>query len=236
MAIINFNIDADGVEDFHATLRKLLAGDGAKTLVIDHVSRAIEQKPVAPVIIPVDDTVADLVVVQTDNTPVTNDAVLDAHGHPWSAALHASTKALTKEGIWRMKPGAVRPNPMPGYPMEAIEVVAEPEPVTEVVETSDAVEVVETSDADEAEMWMDAAGDAPVATVPAREWTDADLSKLCNQAAKALEPKGAVPALKELVAIYSASGTVPHSRNVPVEDRERFAGEVEALANITYEG
>jgi hypothetical protein len=95
---------------------------------------------------------------------------------------------------------------------------------------------VETSDADEAEMWMDAAGDAPVAPVPGREWTDADLSKLCNQAAKALEPKGSVPALKELVAIYSASGTVPHSRNVPVEVRERFASEVEALANIIYEG
>ncbi len=50
--------------------------------------------------------------------PTDGDAELDAHGHPWSADLHASTKGKTKEGLWRMKPGAVRPDPKPGFPIE----------------------------------------------------------------------------------------------------------------------
>lgn len=41
---------------------------------------------------------------------------IDAHGHPWSAELHASTKTLTKEGLWRMKVGVSRPAPLPGFP------------------------------------------------------------------------------------------------------------------------
>lgn len=33
----------------------------------------------------------------------------DAAGWPWSADLHASTKAKTKDGLWRMKVGVRRP-------------------------------------------------------------------------------------------------------------------------------
>lgn len=41
---------------------------------------------------------------------------VDAHGHPWSADLHAATKTLTKDGLWRMKVGVSRPDPLPGFP------------------------------------------------------------------------------------------------------------------------
>lgn len=42
---------------------------------------------------------------------------VDAHGWPWSADLHASTRNLTKEGLWRMKVGVSRPDPKPGFPI-----------------------------------------------------------------------------------------------------------------------
>lgn len=41
---------------------------------------------------------------------------IDAHGHPWSADLHAATRNITKDGLWRMKVGVKRPDPLPGYP------------------------------------------------------------------------------------------------------------------------
>lgn len=44
--------------------------------------------------------------------------VTDAHGHEWSADIHAASKSLTKAGLWRMKVGASRPDPKPGYPVE----------------------------------------------------------------------------------------------------------------------
>jgi hypothetical protein len=43
---------------------------------------------------------------------------LDAHGHPWSADLHAASKGKTTQGLWRMKVGKRRPDPAPGYPLD----------------------------------------------------------------------------------------------------------------------
>ena len=52
-------------------------------------------------------------------TPTKSDiAELDAHGHPWSADLHSPTKSKTTAGLWRMKVGATRPDPAPGYPLD----------------------------------------------------------------------------------------------------------------------
>lgn len=45
-------------------------------------------------------------------------SVIDAHGHAWSADLHAASQSFTKAGLWRMKVGATRPDPKPGYPVE----------------------------------------------------------------------------------------------------------------------
>lgn len=43
---------------------------------------------------------------------------IDAHGHPWSADLHAASKSKTTAGLWRMKVGKSRPAPLPGYPLD----------------------------------------------------------------------------------------------------------------------
>ncbi len=45
--------------------------------------------------------------------PAATDGDVDAQGWPWSADLHASTKAKTKDGLWRMKVGVARPAPKP---------------------------------------------------------------------------------------------------------------------------
>lgn len=47
----------------------------------------------------------------------TNAVEIDAHGHPWSADLHAASKGKTSAGLWRMKVGARRPAPLEGYPI-----------------------------------------------------------------------------------------------------------------------
>jgi hypothetical protein len=46
---------------------------------------------------------------------------LDAGGWPWDLELHAATQSLTKTtaGLWRMKVGAKRPDPKPGFPKVA---------------------------------------------------------------------------------------------------------------------
>lgn len=49
----------------------------------------------------------------------TEDGTLDADGWPWDEAMHAGTKAKTGAGLWRMKVGATRPAPKPGYPKPA---------------------------------------------------------------------------------------------------------------------
>lgn len=43
---------------------------------------------------------------------------IDADGHSWNAEIHAASKSKTKAGLWRMKVGAARPAPMPGYPIQ----------------------------------------------------------------------------------------------------------------------
>lgn len=48
----------------------------------------------------------------------TETADIDAHGHPWSADLHAASKSKTTAGLWRMKVGKSRPDPKPGYPLD----------------------------------------------------------------------------------------------------------------------
>lgn len=43
---------------------------------------------------------------------------LDAHGHPWSAELHAASKSKTRAGLWRMAVGKSRPAPAKGFPLD----------------------------------------------------------------------------------------------------------------------
>ncbi len=73
----------------------------------------------------------------------------------------------------------------------------------------------------------------PAQETAARVWTDADLSKLGNQAAQKL---GNPDPIKQVIAKYTPEGEVAHSRNVPADQRGAFAAEIEALAGIEFAG
>lgn len=74
---------------------------------------------------------------------------------------------------------------------------------------------------------------ANAAPAAARSWTDADLSKLCNQAALAA---GGPEKVKPIIAEFMPEGVTPHSRHVPEAKREEFAQKVEQAHGITYAG
>jgi hypothetical protein len=137
---------------------------------------------------------------------------IDAHGHPWSADLHASTKGKTKDGLWRMKVGVTRPAPLPGFPVDEDD---------EFAAFRNAAAASDATDKTAAE------------SIPARQYSDADLGALCNQAAVKLGDPGPV---KAIIAKYTPEGSVAHSRNIPTEQRAAFVGEVEAAAGITFVG
>ncbi len=168
---------------------------------------------------------------------------IDAHGHPWSADTHASTKGKTKDGLWRMKVGVSRPDPLPGFPVEeeatgtssATDTPSATSPAATEAEDAPAA----TGDEDEfaafraAAATSEATDAAAAASVPARQLSDADLGALCNQAAVKL---GDPSPVKEIIAKFTPEGQVAHSRNIPAERREEFAKEVEAKAGIEFAG
>jgi len=172
-------------------------------------------------------------VAGTETTPVaaasseaSTDGELDAGGWPWSADMHASTRAKTGAGLWRMKPGVSRPDPKPGFTGTA-ETSA---PVSEPVTSTTAAVV----DEDEFAAFRAAAGQTTATAAPSvRTWADADLSKLCNQAAMKV---GGPDGVKALIAKFVPAGETQHSRSIPAEQREAFAKEVEATHGIVYEG
>jgi hypothetical protein len=171
---------------------------------------------------------------------------LDAHGHPWSADLHASTKGKTKDGLWRMKVGVARPAPAPGFPKDAAASGGTTgttsggtgsEPGASA--TGQAAGPATGEDEDEFAAFRAAAEQsnatdaAAAAAAPARKWTDADLGALCNQAAVKL---GDPAPIKTIIASFVPEGQVPHSRNIPDARREEFAQAVEKAAGITFAG
>lgn len=178
-------------------------------------------------------------------SPPVTDGVVDAHGHPWDENLHASTKTQTKEGLWRMKVGVTRPEPLPGFPKEtpATGTSSETASTTATSETATAAASAPATTAEDdddefaafraAAAKADAEDSAAVASIPARKWTDADLGTLCNQAAVKL---GDPTPIKELISKFVDEGTVAHSRNIPEAKREEFAKAVEAKAGIEFAG
>jgi hypothetical protein len=184
----------------------------------------------------------------TDASP--SDAEVDAHGHPWSAELHASTKGKTKDGLWRMKVGVTRPAPLPGFPVDnsgsnAGTGTSQETPsssATSPAATDQGAGQSATSggeDEDEfaafraAAAASDATDAAAAASVPARAYSDADLGALCNQAAVKL---GDPTPIKEIIATYTPEGQVAHSRNIPEDKRAEFVAAVEAKAGIEFAG
>ena len=167
----------------------------------------------------------------------TDDGTVDAHGWPWSADLHASTKGMTKDGLWRMKVGVSRPDPKPGFPIGATGTAstgAESSAAASApAETASPVEDDEFAAFREAAAKADANDAAAKANVPARKWTDADLGALCNQAALKM---GDPQPVKDIIATFVPTGEVAHSRNIPDEKRAEFAAVVEAKAGIEFAG
>lgn len=179
------------------------------------------------------------------------DVETDAHGHPWSAELHASTKGKTKDGLWRMKVGVSRPAPLPGFPADNAATgagtgtssetkvpfatsgtatdSASGQPATPGPEEDDEFASFRTAAAASEATDAAAAASAPTA----RNWSDADLGALCNQAAVKL---GDPTPIKEIIAQYVPAGEVAHSRNIPADKREDFAKAVEAKAGIEFAG
>lgn len=175
---------------------------------------------------------------------------IDAHGHPWSADLHASTKGKTKDGLWRMKVGVSRPDPLPGFPADnaasgagtgTSSETGAPSATSQTA-TDSASGQPDTSGGEEDEFaafraaaaTSDAADAAAAAAAPtARQFSDADLGALCNQAAVKL---GDPTPVKEIIAQYVPAGEVAHSRNIPADKREEFAKAVEAKAGIEFAG
>jgi hypothetical protein len=176
---------------------------------------------------------------------------IDAHGWPWSADLHASTKGQTKDGLWRMKVGVTRPDPKPGFPIEGAS-PASPDAVT-ATEPAGSSQTQAPESAPASQDGSPAAGDdedefaafhaaaakseaqdeAAKANIPARKWTDADLGALCNQAAVKL---GDPAPIKAIIEQFVTAGEVPHSRNIPDDKRAEFAAAVEAKAGIEFAG
>lgn len=184
------------------------------------------------------------------NAPA-GDVEIDAHGHPWNPDMHASTKGKTKDGLWRMKVGVSRPDPLPGFPKDSPEQgsdtgtsTATPTPsATSQTATAPATAPAATSSPEEEDEFAafraaaatsDATDAAAAAAAPTvRQWSDADLGSLCNQAAVKL---GDPAPIKEIIAQYVPQGEVAHSRNIPPEKREDFAKAVEAKAGIEFAG
>lgn len=191
---------------------------------------------------------SDAAAAAADDAGSGDAGVVDAHGHPWSADLHAATKGQTKDGLWRMKVGVSRPAPLPGFPKDAAAGnggTGTPEngAASQAGATAASAGASSTADAgdDEDEFAaFRAAADksnatdaSAAASVPARKWTDADLGALCNQAAVKL---GDPAPVKALIAEHVPEGQVPHSRNIPEDKREAFAQAVEAKADIKFAG
>jgi hypothetical protein len=181
-----------------------------------------------------------------DNAPADSGEV-DAHGHPWSADLHASTKTKTKEGLWRMKPGVSRPDPLPGFPVDTgtgtsseTQAPSATSPAATAPESAPPATAPEAPAEDDefaafraAAATSEATDAAAAASVPARQYSDADLGALCNQAAVKLGDPNPV---KEIIARFTPEGVVAHSRNIPEESRTEFVKEVEAKAGIEFAG
>lgn len=169
------------------------------------------------------------------------EGTVDAAGWPWDASLHASTKGMTKDGMWRMKVGVSRPEPKPGFPKAGAEATGGASPASSSAAGEAAASQTAAAGEDEDEFAaFRAAADKANATdaaaagaVTARKWTDADLGALCNQAAVKL---GDPAPVKALIAGAVPSGAVPHSRNIPEDQREAFAQAVEKAAGIEFAG
>lgn len=211
------------------------AGSGNLSAPVGNDAKPATPKPSATVETPAPESpVSDGIGETATSDASLSDGVVDAHGWPWSEDLHASTKTQTKEGLWRMKVGVTRPDPKPGFPVNGTGTKNDGPALDAGDTVTAAPAVVDEDDEFAAFTKANAEAEAAPVEVPARTWADADLSSLCAQAATKLG--GDPTKVKEIIARFTPDGETPHSRNVPADDREAFALEIEKLAGITYAG
>ncbi len=240
---VSIHIEGASAEDVRGQMIALLGAtislSAVATAAVAHAKK--ENTAADPKASPAPSAVAEDITgetVQESASLPDDDGTVDAHGWPWSPDLHASTKGMAKDGLWRMKVGVTRPDPKPGFPIgdtgtastgeESNAPATAPAPTASPIEEDDefaafrqASEKLEAKDAE------------AKASIPARKWTDADLGALCNQAAVKLgDPKP----VKEIIAEFVPAGEVAHSRNIPDEKRAEFAAAVEAKAGIEFAG
>ncbi len=219
------------VEKFTAVCA-LLAGVETRTydITVDHRSLP------AVVAVPAEAVAEAKQVMETLLATESEDIETDANGVPFDTALHTGTKK--KDGTWRMKKGAETPSSTLTTSQASETAVGATEPAgsSPIAEpASAAASPVDEEDEFAAFAAAAAKVDAAKAEVvlPAREWTDADLGALCNQAAVKL---GDPTPVKEQIARFVPEGEVAHSRNVPADKRAEFVAAIEAAAGIEFAG
>lgn len=235
---VSIHIHEENAADAINQLRILLGSVGPAAVAVAAPKASTAAAP-APVVEPSQASGAAEASQAADPDAMLSDEV-DAHGWPWSADMHASTKGKTQEGLWRMKVGVKRPDPKPGFPLSigdtgtASTGEESSAPATAPAETASPVEEDDEFAAfRQASEKLEAKDAEAKASVPARKWTDADLGALCNQAAVKLgDPKP----VKDIIAEFVPAGEVAHSRNIPDEKRAEFAAAVEAKAGIEFAG
>lgn len=206
------------ISEVHASVLAYAATLGAApaVVVVDHGPGPSTIIPPAPALDPAPAAAA---------APASeNSGKRDAAGTLFDPARHTGT--IVKSGLWRMKAGLARG---PGEGEDAIP-AAGASAAAGAIPAAPALAPVEE---DEFAAFRAAASQAaPAAAVaPARSWTDADLSALCNQAAMAT---GNPEPIKAIIARYVPEGQQQHSRMVPDTHRELFAKEIEAAFGIQY--
>lgn len=187
--------------------------------------------PAAPVSSPSEPISAVQTTTASTASTGSAEAEYDSAGVAWDPARHAATKTTTKDGLWRMKVGVSRPE-HEGVVKTAGSAAGSATSASETPSVAAATTAPAVEEDDEFAAFRAAASQASTST-PARTWTDADLSKLCNQAAMT---SGDPEKVKAIIAKYVSPEEVPHSRNIPAEKREEFAQDVEKSFSIQYAG
>lgn len=177
--------------------------------------------------------------------PAADDAVkaeVDSAGVPFDPERHTGTKL--KSGLWRMKKGFERPEDEAepeddarsdtGQSSAGSETPAQENPASDGPGQNAPTDASPSDEDDEFAAFRNAAAEsaAPV-QLAAREWSDADLSSLLNQAALKL---GGPDEIRNVMGEFVPDGAVVHSRHIPADRREEFAQRIEKLADIEFAG
>lgn len=84
---------------------------------VDHPSLVVPKKAVAPAYTTPAPAPTPATVTSTEESSNQGDAA----GWAWSPEMHSATRTMTKAGLWRMKVGAVRPEPKEGFPKQVLD-------------------------------------------------------------------------------------------------------------------